>query len=706
MLRPSAFCILLGFFCASAASADNGSSASVTGAWQGKLQIRGAERRLVLHVAGTSATGVAATLDTPDSGKLGIALEHVETADKTLSFVISEQKVAFRGKLSGDGTAITGTWTEGGQNTPVTLKRSASVPDFHSDGAYLFQTHCASCHQPFNPVRAPWPTTLRLMPRSSILTVIESGKMQMQAADLSHQQRVALSDYLGVAKTTQNAGQGNPCGPNVPAMSHSPQWNGWGVDLANSRFQPGESAGLSKTEVPRLRLKWAFGYEGATGGGGQPTVVGNRIFVAGGDGQIQSLNAHTGCVIWKYLPPAAARASIIVSPDGKTAYVGDVQARVHALDAATGKLLWSTDLDKHPFALISAAPKLYEGRLYVAVSSAEELAGANPKYSCCTFRGSVAALDAKTGAILWKTYAIPTEAKPVETNAVGTQMFGPSGAGIWGSPTIDPDHHLLYVGTGDNYSSPASDTSDAVLAIDLNDGKILWTRQLTADDRFNVACLGDDKSSCPRNPGGDFDIGAATILRNLGNGKRLLIVGQKSGVVYGLDPDDKGKTVWSTRIGKGGVLGGIEFGAAADATNVYAPVSDWSSDPRTGGGLFALELATGRKIWSAPAAVPSCADSPGCSASQQAPATSIPGVVFAGSLDGYIRAYDSSDGHIVWDFDTDRSYKTVNGVAAHGGSINYAGPVIAGGIVYMTSGYSTNAGMPGNVLLAFSIDGK
>jgi polyvinyl alcohol dehydrogenase (cytochrome) len=706
MLRASRFFILLGFLFASVAFSDIGSSASVAGVWQGKVQIGGAEKRIVLHVTGVSATGVTATLDTPDTGKLGIPLEHVETAGKTLSFAISELKVAFRGKLSENGIAITGTWTEGGQNIPVTLTRLASVPDFQSDGAFLFQTHCASCHQPFNAVRAPWPATLKLMPRSSILAIIESGKMKMQAADLSHQERVALSDYLGVARTTQKAGQGNPCGSNVPPASQEPQWNGWGVDLANNRFQPAEAAGLSKNDVPRLRLKWAFGYEGATGAGGQPTVVGNRIFVASGDGQIQSLNARTGCVIWRYLPPAMARASITVSPDGKTAYVGDIQARVHALDAATGKQLWSTDLDKHPFALITAAPKLYQGRLYVGVSSAEELAGANPKYPCCTFRGSIAAMDAETGAILWKTYAIPTEAAPVEKNAVGTQMFGPSGAGIWGSPTIDPDHHRLYVGTGDNYSNPASDASDAVLAVDLNDGKILWTRQLTADDRFNVGCLGDDKSSCPPNAGGDFDIGAATILRNLGDGKRLLIVSQKSGVVYGLDPDDNGKTVWSTRIGKGGVLGGIEFGAAADGANVYAPVSDWSPDPKNGGGLFALDIVTGKKIWSASPVVPACAGSPGCSASQQAPATAIPGVVFAGSLDGHIRGYDSLDGHIVWDFDTTQTFKTVNGVAAHGGSINYAGPVVVGGIVYVTSGYSTNAGMPGNVLLAFSVDGK
>lgn len=701
MVRPSGFLALLGSLCAVVAFSGGGSPSSADGNWQGKLSGSGAVERIVLHVAGANAT-----LDSPDTGKLGIPLQHVAAGENTLGFDISEQKVVFRGKLSADGTAITGTWTQDGQELPLTLVRLAQASDFHLDGAYLYQSHCSFCHAPFNAVRAPWLSTLRLMPQSSILTAIESGKMRMQAADLSHEQRTALAAYIGETEKNLDVGQAGSCGKNLSPMSGAPLWNGWGVDLANSRFQPSAAAGLTKDEIPRMRLKWAFGYVGATSGGGQPTVVGGRIFVAGGDGRIESLNARTGCVIWNYLPPAMARTAITISGDGKTAYFGDVQGRAYALDAATGTLLWSTDLDRHPFAMITGAPKLYQGRLYVPVSSAEELAGANPKYPCCTFRGSVAALDAKTGAVLWKTYTIPADATPGATNAEGTRMFGPSGAGIWSSPTIDPQRHVLYAATGDNYSDPGTASSDAVLAIDLNDGKILWTRQLTAGDRFNVACVAQDKASCPPNPGGDFDIGASPILRTLSNGKRLLIVGQKSGVVYGLDPDVQGSTVWSTRIGKGSPLGGIEFGAAADTGTVYVPLSDWSSDPKSGGGLFALDIATGNKIWSAPAPVPTCLGSPGCSASQQAPATLIPEVVFAGSLDGHIRAYDTADGHLLWDFDTARNFQTVNGVTAHGGSINYAGPVVAGGMLYVTSGYSINTGMPGNVLLAFSVDGK
>jgi polyvinyl alcohol dehydrogenase (cytochrome) len=453
-------------------------------------------------------------------------------------------------------------------------------------------------------------------------------------------------------------------------------------------------------------VKWAFGYTGATSAGGPPTIIGDRIFIAGGDARIYSLDMHSGCVYWSFLPMAQVRTAITVSADGSTAYFGDLQARAYAINTSTGALVWKAELDQHPFAMITGAPKLYGDRLYVPVSSAEELGGVNPKYPCCSFRGSVNALDAKTGNLVWRTYTISTPAQPTSTNAVGTGMLGPSGAAVWSSPTIDVDRHTLYVGTGDNYSDPGSATSDAVIALDLKDGKTLWVKQLTAEDRWNIGCFNQDKSNCPKNPGGDFDIGAPPILRTLKSGRKLLIVGQKSGVAYGLDPDDGGRIVWQSRVGKGGVLGGIEFGGAATDTQAYFPLSDWDPDPKAGGGMFALDIATGKKIWSNAAAQPVCIGKPGCSAAQPAPATAIPGAVFSGSLDGHIRAYDELDGMILWDFDTAQDFPTVNGVEAHGGSINYAGPVVAGGMLFVTSGYSTNAGMPGNVLLAFSEDGK
>jgi polyvinyl alcohol dehydrogenase (cytochrome) len=526
--------------------------------------------------------------------------------------------------------------------------------------------------------------------------------MRIQGAQMSQEQRVSLANYLGQPEDDHQTGLSNACSTS-PKTENTLLWNGWGVDLSNTRFQPAALAGIGKAQIPRLRLKWAFGYPGATSGGGAPTIIGDRILVGGGDGRIYSLDMHSGCVYWTYLPLAPSRTAITVSPDAKTAYFGDVQGRAYAVDVRTGALVWKTELEKHPFAMVTGAPVLDGARLYVPMSSAEEVAGANPKYPCCTFRGSVSAVDIKTGTVIWRTYTISKPAQPTSKNADGTGMFGPSGAAVWSSPTIDHDRNVLYVGTGDNYSDPGSSTSDAVMALDLKGGKILWVKQLTAEDRWNIGCVVKDKSNCPKNSGNDFDLGAPPILSTLKGGKRPLIVGQKSGIAYGLDPDDQGKTVWESRIGKGGSLGGIEFGGAADDTTVYLPLSDWDyGDPKNGGGLFALDTATGKKIWSSPAPQPACVDKAGCSAAQQAPATLIPGVVFSGSLDGHIRAYDVLDGRILWDFDTGQDFKTVNLVAAHGGSINYAGTVVAGGMVFVTSGYSINAGMPGNVLLAFS----
>jgi polyvinyl alcohol dehydrogenase (cytochrome) len=364
---------------------------------------------------------------------------------------------------------------------------------------------------------------------------------------------------------------------------------------------------------------------------------------------------------------------------------------------------------------------LVEDRLYVPVSSGEEGAAMDPHYACCTFRGSVVALDAKTGRQLWKTYTIAQEPRPTEKkNKLGKPLWGPSGAGVWSSPTIDTRRNVLYVGTGDAYSEPAVRTTDAILALDLASGKIVWSRQLTEKDAFNTSCLIPPGLNCPETPGPDFDFGSSPILRTLPSGKRALIAAQKSGVVHALDPDQQGEVLWQSRIGKGGVLGGIQWGPAADRDTVYAAVSDFTlqisdpsriqanegfgPDPNAGGGMFALKVATGEKVWDTPA--PGGCKTKGCSPAQSAAVTAIPGVVFSGALDGHLRAYSTKDGKILWDVDTVRDYDTVNLVKAKGGSLDAAGPAVAGGMVFVNSGYGYFNAMPGNVLLAFSVDGK
>ncbi len=592
----------------------------------------------------------------------------------------------------------------------LTLACSAA---WAQDSAFLFQMNCASCHRLGSPTNAPLPEALRRMSRQSILAALESGKMKSQGALLKPEERQVVADFLAAPSLSQANQPAAFCSSNPSSRGFAwtglrgrPEWNGWGVDSQNSRFQPTAMAGLDRERVPRLKLKWAFGFPGLTTAFAQATIAGGRLFLGSADGTVYSLDARTGCIYWTYKASGAVRTAITIGPRGDAAYFGDLQANVYALKAGTGALLWQTQADQHPFAMITGAPKQHGGRLYVPVSSAEEVAGANPKYECCTFRGSLVALDVRNGNQLWKTYTVEEPPAVTGRNAAGARLWGPSGAAIWSSPTLDLKRKLIYVGTGDNYSKPPSRYSDAILALDMRSGRIRWARQLTPNDAWNLGCLDSDKINCPETPGGDFDIGASPILRSLQRG-RLLIVGQKSGVVHALDPDREGKIVWQSRIGVGGTLGGIEWGGAADGKAAYFALSDLDrTKPEAGGGLFALSIPTGERVWSTPAPRPPCLGQPGCSAAQLAPVTLVPGVVFSGAMDGHLRAYDTKDGSVVWDFDTSQDFKTVNGIQARGGSLNGAGPTVAAGMLYVNSGYGLLAGMPGNVLLAFSLDGN
>jgi polyvinyl alcohol dehydrogenase (cytochrome) len=488
-------------------------------------------------------------------------------------------------------------------------------------------------------------------------------------------------------------------------------------------------AGLAAYDVPRLKLKWAFGFPGAVRAIAQPTVVGGRLFIGSWRGTVYSLDAQSGCTYWKYDTGRSVRSAIVIGPDagGWAAYFGDLGGNVHAVDAVTGKELWTSQIDEHPAAIVTGAPTLVGETLFVPVSSFEEVTGANPIYSCCTFRGSVVALEASTGKALWKTYTIPEPAKPGAVNSNGVQLQGPSGAAVWSAPTFDAASRRVYVTTGDNYSDPPSTTSDAVLAFDATSGELAWARQMTSGDAFNIACGPTPRANCPKANGPDHDFGSSAVLAELPGGKRVLIAAQKSGVVTALDPDRSGDIVWQKRVANGGKLGGVQWGVAADQRNVYVAVSDvkidvvpagtpgaqpmarnpnlrFLLDRKSGGGLLALKLDTGEEVWRTPP--PGCGDIPGCSPAQSAAVTAIPGVVFSGGLDGRLRAYSSEDGQIIWDVDTKGEVGTVNGIAAHGGSIDGAGPVVVGGMLYVSSGSGVFGGAPGNVLLAYSVEGR
>jgi polyvinyl alcohol dehydrogenase (cytochrome) len=380
---------------------------------------------------------------------------------------------------------------------------------------------------------------------------------------------------------------------------------------------------------------------------------------------------------------------------------------VHAVDAATGKPLWKVKVEDHPASRVTGAPTFYNGRLYVPVSSIEEASAMGPTYQCCKFRGSVVALDGATGKQIWKSYSVPDPPQALKPSASGTAQFGPAGAAIWSAPTIDVKNKVVYVGTGNSYTNVSINTSNAILAFDLDTGSLKWSSQVLPKDNFTMGCARG--VNCPEDRGPDFDFGTSPVLRELPNGKRVLICGQKSSILWGLDPDDRGKILWQARLGQGSALGGIEWGTTADTEYAYAAVSDLFGlkDGAKPGGIHAVKLATGEKIWSTPAPALTCTPgAKGCTGAQSAAISSMPGVVFSGSIDGHFRAFSAKTGEIIWDFNTVQDYQTVNGVAGKGGSLDSAGPTIANGMVFTNSGYGMWQGLPGNVLLAFSVDGK
>src|SRR2546427_4764235 len=604
----------------------------------------------------------------------------------------------------------------------MTLLVTLAIPylGFAQDGQALFRRHCASCHEASAQTRAPAPEALRQLTPERIMDALESnsGAMVRQGMARTPSERRALALYLsgkpfGTEKPLDLDRIGCKSADNFTDPLSAPGWNGWSISPSNARFQGAASAGLDANRVPQLKLKWAFAYPGDIIAYSQPTVVGGRVFVGSSGHRVYSLDAATGCVRWAYAADAGVRSAITIGLLGSktpAAYFGDLAANVYALDAEAGKLLLKANLDPHRAARITGAPQLDAGRVYVPVASLEEGSSGVPDYECCTFRGSVVALDAATGKQIWKTYTISDTPHAVGKNKLGVRQWGPSGAAIWSSPTLDVNRKILYVGTGDNYSAPATKTSDAVMALDMELGKMLWIRQLTEKDAWNSACYLPDSANCPTNSGPDFDFGSSPILIELPNGRHALIAGQKSGVVHALDPDREARTIWQARVGQGGILGGIEWGPAVDDKNIYLALSDAQFDEnhrlssKGGGGLVALRLTDGMEVWRA-APVPCPEGRKGCSPAQAAAVTVIPDVVFSGSLDGHLRAYSTKDGRIIWDYDTVQEFTTVNGVPGHGGAINGPGPTVARGMLFVNSGYAFLGGqMPGNVLLAFGVE--
>jgi len=592
----------------------------------------------------------------------------------------------------------------------------SAVAQAPPDGEALFKTHCATCHLGAPAANSQAPTTAVLAQKSQeeILRALESGPMVIYGNRMSEVERRAVAAFLSsnTASTAADS-MANFCASRRPSTGDSLlNWNGWGADIVNSRYQ--RNSLITGDNLSGLKLKWAFGIPNASTAYGQPTVFSGRVLFGSGDGTVYALDAASGCTLWTYKAETTVRTAITVGSTarkGYLAYFGDGEANLYALNLADGKLVWKVKVDSHRAARITGAPQLYRDRLYVPVASNEELSGGDPAYPCCTFRGNVVAVDALTGKQIWKAYAIAETPGPLK-EGTSHAKFGPAGAAVWNAPTIDAKRGALYVGTGDAYVDPAAEGTDAIVAFDLATGKRLWVQQKTPNDVFNFGCIDPRHFNCPPRPGPDVDFGSSPILQDLGDGHRVLLAGQKTGVMYGLDPDDGGKELWQARVGHGSGLGGIEWGSATDGTNVYAANSDISTltrlapgaPPPPAGGLAAIDIRTGKLVWKTMPPKPACEGKPGCSAGQLAAVTAVPGVVFSGSMDGHLRAYSTADGKILWDFDTLPDFATVNRVKAHGGSMSGNGPVVAGNMLYVASGFDVTAGMAGNLMLAFEDD--
>jgi polyvinyl alcohol dehydrogenase (cytochrome) len=591
------------------------------------------------------------------------------------------------------------------------------VPAFAQtpDGAAVYEKSCASCHaQPAADSRAPRRETLALIAPEAILTALMSGNMFRQGSELTDAERRAVAGFLagrsvGTAQPPSNVGRCTTAPAALTAAAVAAGWNGWGGTTANTRYQPADRAGLTAANVPRLTLQWAFGFPGVNSARAQPAVAGGRIFVGSESGDVFALNAKTGCTHWSYHAQAGIRTAVSVGPyrngstSGFAVYFADGAARAYAVDAVTGREIWTRRVDDHPYAASTGSPTLHDGRLYVTVAGVgEEGQGGRVKYECCTFRGSVTALDANTGAVVWKSYSITTPPAPRAKNKEGVQTWGPAGGGIWAAPTVDARRNAIYVATGNNYAEPAQPTTDAVLALDMATGAIRWVYQPTPNDVWAGGCRPEnpDNPNCPAKQGPDHDFSMSPVLVASG-GRELVVVQQKSGMAYALDPDKQGALVWQYRTSQGSGLGG-QWGAATDGRQAYFGVAGTLSP--TPGGMRAVRLDTGQEVWSKPAPERLCGTVRGCSAAQGAAVTAIPGIVFAASMDGGLRAYAADDGTIVWQFDTNRAFETVNGVDAKGGAMDGPGAVVADGMVYVNSGYVSLIGRPGNVLLAFGVN--
>ncbi|MGR8920030.1 MAG: outer membrane protein assembly factor BamB family protein [Gammaproteobacteria bacterium] len=583
------------------------------------------------------------------------------------------------------------------------------------DAEALFAARCAMCHD--LGVLAPTREQLRNLSVEEIEAALWHGTMQEQANGLSRPERLAIARYLAGddAATRPRESGAVACTGEPPRAGSSAAWTGWSHDAAFTRHVDDPS--LTPARAAGLTLRWAHAFpvhSAFTGAGNQVAARDGVVYAGNLNHFVYALDAARGCARWTFRAEGRVRSNVAL--EGDTLVFGDLLANVYGLDASTGRLRWRTKVDWTPGARVTGNVTLHRGVVYVPISSLEEVQAMRFDLPCCTFRGAVVALDAASGEIRWKTHTIDRYAEYLGENAMGVARFGPSGVPVWSGLAIDEKRGLLYAGNGNQFTEPEVAESDAVMALDLATGAKRWIANLAPEqmggkDIYHLACEAwwdpERKNCSPENPQGhgDRDLGAPPLLVTRRDGKDVVVAGTKDGMLYALDPDDGGKVLWRLRVGRGGEVGGIEFGIAADGRYAYAPVVDMDADLSSNGSLTAVDLVTGEPAWRVENIEPRCAGKKlPCGNAVLTPPTVAGGVVFVGLIDGTLRAYAADTGEEVLVYDTARAFDGVNGRAGNGGSLGNGGPVVVGDALYLMSGFSIlNVGLPGNVLLAFDI---